>query len=1189
MLNNVEACFRIHPRKGSLVMPKSNDIPLNAVTLFCGAVITGLSVFAPIRASGLENAALTSRGAQIAITGSSMNDRWNKPSAMLQAERPAGPILNELEKAVIEITLPIRMTVVQVGIVQAAYRNAFALAREVEISAPGVAPKTVTLEPQPGRVQVFDFPAQTDRVTVRVKTITPSIEGANRYGGFNQIQLLVSDDLNALYSAPAWYLPGPEFVMLTPNLLEDRGVKVIGEPRKATSHPKTLWDAQDIVELKQQIATLPEARAAYDRLIAFCEQAVAKPIPVPVEKDDGVNAALASAHTAAATGIANLGIGYALSGHEAYAREARRMLMELAERFEGWPITQHPQFTHDSSKWSWQRLNDAIWLIPAAWGFDLIHDSPSLSDADRAAIRDRFIVPCAKGILRSEGILAAATNWSVIAAAAVMTAGRATDHAELYEKAKNGIARGRGRQGGVFWHIDNAITDDGLWVEGAIGYQFMAMRGLLVMAEILWRDGVDLYGYKNARLKAVFDSPIWYSYPGGRDAPAIGDTGGASLFGRDAHLYQYAFRRYGDRTYNAILAEAPKALDSQYNLFLPAFDFRPANRGDLPRIPSILFRDVGYAILRAGDAEESKYLLLKYGQSQSHSHPDQLSLNLFGLGQELLADGGSAWYSTEIYRRYYSQTLAHNTIVANGQNHIKAAATLESFGALGSIGLIRGRNDKAIPAAVLDRTIVMSDGRVYDLFLAASRIPYTFDLPYHGFGELTQTFATEPWAEHPTDRAGYAYFHDPLQVVHPGDWRATWTVRGGQLQLHYLGAPGSEIIVAQTPKGGAMLPTVMPRRTTSETVFAGVADLVPSGAHPTVRGIRAIPVEGGRGYAVRVDLADGGYEQVMVNYSGGLLRYGEWSSDARTAFVRCADGRISAFLLSGGTRMEGPAGAVKFGAPAMLAYRSVRDGLAEIANLGEAPVQEVELGGIAAYDAVHDLSAFGTRAGRRGAGPLTFAPRARMELTLGEQPTVAEHEAAVRREKLAAEAEGIRRRRAAREDAYGALIERAKAAGVPAGYFVMIQAETPAEQAGGKISSINRVGDFGGSFSGWNDRGHSIHYDFEVAHEGWYQVALKYCREGDAGERAIRIDGAYPDPAFTAVTLPGTGGWSRGADNWEIVVVRDPLLVKPALVHLAAGRHRLTLENLTGDGGCNVDYIVLAEPFMAVTRDAVDK
>ena len=1169
-------------------MRASMSVRFSDTVLAFGGVIAGLALFVS-SAAALENAALSSRGAKIEITGTSMNERWNKPSAMLNEERPAGPILNELEKAVIEISLPIRMNVVKVGLVQAEYRKAFALAREVEISAPGVAPKTVTLEPQPNRAQVFDFKANTDRVTVRVKTITPSEEVGNRYGGFNQIQLLVSDDLNELYSAPAWYRPAPPHVMLTPNLLEDRGVKVIGEPRRATAHPKTIWDAQDIAELKRQIATVPAAKAAYDRLIAFCEQSVAKPIPVPVEKDDGVNPALASAHSAAATGIANLGMGYALSGNEAYAREARRMLLELAERFEGWPVTGHPSFTHDSSKWSWQRLNDAIWLIPAAWGFDLIHNSPSLSDADRAAIRDRFIVPCAKGILRSEGILAAATNWSVIAAAAVMTAGRVADDAALYEKARDGIARGRGRAGGVFWHIDNAITDDGLWVEGAIGYQFMAMRGLLVMAEILWRDGVDLYGYKNGRLKAVFDSPIWYSYPGGRDAPAIGDTGGASLFGRDAHLYQYAYRRYGDKAYNAILAVASKTLDSQNNLFLPAFDFAPVDPTDLPRTPSILFRDVGYAILRAGDADTSKYLLLKYGQAQSHSHPDQLSLNLFGLGQELFADGGSAWYSTEIYRRYYSQTLAHNTVVANGQNHIKAAAELEAYGALGTLGIVRGRNAKAIPSAILDRTVLLADDRVYDVFLAASRIPYTYDLPYHGFGELEQRFATAPWRDHPADLAGYAYFSEPLHAAHPDDWQAAWTVRGGQLRLHYLGAPGTELVVAKTPKGGAMLPTVMPRRTAAETVFAGVADLVPAGAEGSVRGVKAVSVEGGRGYAVRVELAGGAYEQLMVNYGDGALRCGDWTSDARTAFVRVADGKLDAFLLAGGTRIEGPAGAVTMSAPSLVAYRAVRDGLAELANLSEAPVEVIQAKGIAAYDNVHDMAADGSRAGRRSDGRWLLGPRMRQELTRGAQPTVAEHEAAVRREKRAAEAERTRRERVAREQAYAAVLEQAKAAGVPSGYFTLIQAEAPVEQEGGKVSPTNRVGDFGGSFTQWNDRGHFLHYEFEVAHDGWYQVALKYCREGDAGERAIRIDGEYPDPAFAAVTLAGTGGWSRGADNWEIAGVNDPLLGRPALVKLAAGRHRLTLENLTGDGGCNVDYVVVAEPFMTVTRSAVEK
>jgi hypothetical protein len=289
---------------------------------------------------------------------------------------------------------------------------------------------------------------------------------------------------------------------------------------------------------------------------------------------------------------------------------------------------------------------------------------------------------------------------------------------------------------------------------------------------------------------------------------------------------------------------------------------------------------------------------------------------------------------------------------------------------------------------------------------------------------------------------------------------------------------------------------------------------------------------------------------------------------------------MTAFLVAGGTRLEGPAGRVTISAPSLVAYRSVRPDLAEIMNQTETPVT-VRVAGVPAYETV------------RGApvenDAVALGARTRAEFVRGRPPSVAEHEAAIRREKLAAEQTRLRQAREARELAYAALVERARAAALPAGYHVLIQAETPSGQEGGQISPTNRVGDYGGSFTMWNDRGHHLHYDVEVAHDGYYQIALKYCREGDAGERGLRVDGEYPEPFFAEIPFPGTGGWSRGADNWQLLTIREPLTGRPALVRLTAGRHRLTLENRTGDGGCNLDYIVVAEPFMEITRDAVEK
>lgn len=1148
-----------------------------------------------------QNAALAKRGARVHVTckhPKPLNDRWHKSHELISETQPNGPIINDLTTGQITVFLPVPLNVVKVGLRQGDYRGSFAIPKAMAIQAPGAEPKKVVLANKPNEVQLFDYAAKTGQVRINFSSVYPPAKGPEdrKYGGISQVQVIVSDNLDELFAIPDQYATGrPTYAMRTPNLDEQAAPEVIGKPRKVTERPFTIWDQTDIAEMKAQIAQYPRAKVAYEGIVKYAESAVAGQMVVPDEPDPGTDQKLASQHNAVAVGIGNLGIAYALSGDEAFAEEAKRLLLELAARYEGWPVHGHPQFKHDASKWSWQRLNDAIWLIPSAWGFDLIYNSPSLTDEDRKMITDHFIMPCVKNIMRSPGIITAPTNWSAVCCAAVMIGARVAGDEPFYEMSYKGLTRNiEDKKGGLFFHLDKGIDDDGMWAEGAIGYQFMAIRGLLVMAEILWRDGIDAYSYRDGRLKKVFDSPIWFCYPGGRTSPAIHDSGSADLFGRDAHLYQYARRRYGDKTYNSILHKVTPTFESVYNLFLPACDFAPVDAADLPRVPSILFPGVGFAAARTGDGDESKYLLMDYGPSRSHGHPDKLNFCLYALGQELFADAGSAWYSTDIYKRYYSHSLAHNTVSASGMSQIMTGANLEAYGSLGELALIRASCDSAIPACVLDRTLFLSGDRLYDILMALSGIPFTFELPYHCHGKMEQEVAMGSWAEHPRDRLGYAYFKEPLAAATDGDWQCSWAVPRGRVQLRYIGEPGSEIIFATTPKGGSDLPTAMIRRKGTRTVFAGLMDLVPAGGQSSVKAIKKLELLENRGYAIQAELADGGQEILMTSFREGLLSFGDWKTDARVAFVQVTGKTITALYLAGGTKLEGPAGRVLSSTPSLLAYRVVKDGLAELANQGETAT-DLTVAGLAAFDYVCPVGRDGARQGRNSVtsereGTLIKAqPFQAYELTKGDQPTVAEHTASLRVAKLHTALERERKERESIEKRAAELLGKARACKVPTDYFVLVQAENLIEQGGGEVTiTSKKVGAHGDAFLNWDNRGHWIDYDVEVAHDGYYQVLLKYCREGGPVTRSLQIDGEYPTQFAKRIEMPGTGGWSNGADNWKLYRLDWPLIDKPCFVELKAGKHRLRVENVSG-GGLNLDYLIIAAPFMAVTTEAVEK
>lgn len=1165
-----------------------------------------------------ENAAQARFGARIDITcavPTPLNARYAGVSDLLK-EKSKGPIINGMATAMVTICFPVPLTVRKIGLRQMGHKTDWTRATKVDVMVDDLVVHTLTLDVDNQNIQLLDVTTvKTDKLILQVKEVGP--DGAKvAYGGFSAVQVIVDEDLATLLASPQAGEKRPAFAMTTPNLGSRPPVTVIGKPRKETGYPRTIWDPQDIIELKRRIATEPAAKDAYERCLTFCNQSVAKPVEVPEKPDEDIDATVANGHTMAVGAIANLGIGYALSGDERYAKEVRRMLLRYSELYEGWPVHGSPKFRHDKSKWSWQRLNESIWLIQAAWGYDLIYASPSLSDADRAQISNHFIKPCVDQIVSSPAIIALPTNFSAICCAAVMIGSRVSDYEEKYLLAINGLAKTRmkakkgeaqppmpaptpsielktdvasGNNGGIFFHIDKGIDDDGLWAEGAIGYQMMAMRGLVVMAEILWHDGVDVYGYRNGRLKLIFDSAIWYCYPGGSSSPAIHDSGSVSLFGRDAHIYQYAMRRYGDPAYNAILSRITPSLASVYNLFLPAFTFAPVQATDLPPNPSILFPGVGFAISRTGNGEDQRYLLMDYGPNRSHGHPDKLNFCLFALGQELYADGGSAWYSTDIYK-YYSHTLAHNTVLANGLSQINTTGRLEAYCQAGNLTLIRASCDSAIPSTGLDRTLVMLGNRLYDIYHVHSKISSTVDLPLHSYGALTPSTeiaaGLKPWEAEQRNQGPYVFLDTPRITTTDGNWSSTWQLTHGSMRLHAIGEKDTGLIFATSPKGGSKLGTVIMRRQTSNTVYAMVSDVIPEGSQDSVRAVEALRSD--TAYGLDTTLTDGINELVLTNQGTGPFKLGNWSSDASVAILRHRGSAVAGLIISGGTALNGPGLDITLSVPGLISVYAVKDGLYRCTNHGDMD-NMVTWPGLPAKQCA-SLDANGAWIGVQPitGGRFNVPAGSAVDLSSEGEVSVAAFESTERKAKQKAAWDAEQHRLTQQATAMLALRELASKEAVPASYVVLIEAETLSAQGKGEATfPTNKVAAHGASLSGWTERRHWLEYVVDIAHTGWYQVGIKYCLEGDSSLRSLHIDGKAMHDDIEVLNLPGTGGWSSGADQWALLPIALPGSEVPMLVRLEAGKHTIRMENVSG-GGMNVDYLVLMSANVTMTRSLAE-
>ena len=596
-----------------------------------------------------------------------------------------------------------------------------------------------------------------------------------------------------------------------------RDVRVYGEPRMTAGHPNTLWDEEDILRFRQLLKTSAEFRQALFELEKPMDERIGKPIDVPPPQKGPDGAWLYPGDyfpdvpgrphgedpvrkfswflERDSKAVASLGILYALTGGERYAKYARDLLVAYSN------LPRYGPSKSINYRWAKglgnQDLEDALDLEMLARGYDLIYNSPSVSPDDRTRIHDELIQPLAWVMLYpiliesdpGSTFASQANNRGAIGATAVLLAGYATDDQELVDAALYGTRttlanRNEARykqfpppkdcvaatadhpsEGLLTVHLAPAAITGGMWVEGSPSYALYALVALINAAEAGWRHGLNLYGYNNAILKTLFDFPLMLAYPD-MTLPGENDSRRFPLrSGELPTLYEYGYLRYRDPRYLMVInAEAGSEEGRKRNgrpqeprrLIFPwlgsappsiLYDLDPRQALAPRTFPSVNFPTVGYGVLRVpAPAEQGmQSLTLSYGPSASHGHPDKLHIDLWALGDILMPSPGVQFpYNTPADETWHWTTLSHNTLTVDETSqrysghwpHNDPARADETvFGPGESVGVERAWSASAYPGVTMDRSICLTGEYLADLFGAFSDAPHTYDLAWHIRGE----------------------------------------------------------------------------------------------------------------------------------------------------------------------------------------------------------------------------------------------------------------------------------------------------------------------------------------------------------------------------------------------------------------------------------------------------------------------
>ena len=770
------------------------------------------------------------------------------------------------------------------------------------------------------------------RIAITVKSNYP---GKAAWGGLAEIAVLTGESLTKRFELLDHDPASPVFVHSVSLADEPRNLKVSLPPRAADGeHPRLLMTKAELAELRRTLPTTEKGKQALKALLDIAEGACHAKLDFPDPKGPlgqlhDRSDVVAKRHSALSYAAGDLGFAYALSGRQAYAHRAAEILRGYAERYAAYPEHRGANGA-DTGKVMAQRLSEAMWLMPLILAYDYIHDSGELTVADRQAIDEKLLRACVLFIRRKVPANEAAErqkkqpdwrtavpevhrekpsgNWLNFYNAATLLAGSMLNDRDMIDLAAADYRN----------LIQNGIGSDGMWGEGAIGYQFFALRAMATGMEAAARCGIDLWSFADSRVKLMFDSPLWYAYPDGT-APGINDSGRARSGDWQSMIYDYGWLRYHDDRYARLVNNSPRQLQFSESIFTPTWVYQDLPTPRTVVYPSLVLGNLGYAILRGGD----RYALLKYGPHGGvHGHCDKLNLILFD-GNELGGEPRFHRYEDPLHGQWTVQTVAHNTMTVDQSRQSPTAGRLLVFEDLPTAKVMRAEVTDAYPGVLMDRTVVCLGPTVLDLYHGRSRLSHTWDRTLRFNGSLAGMPEVAGSAQPLGVSDGYEHLKRAAERPAERGWQGTWHIPGPparELTALAAGPPGDGKQTALSAVGPDNDQVVLLRQQGSQANF-----FVAYTNEPVASGdaVRLLDTQGAKVIAATMTRADAKIS-LFVSIGKEPWQAAGVQSDARVLVVEARGGKVQV-TLCGGTYAKGPDFDVRRATPGNYAIDGMSD------------------------------------------------------------------------------------------------------------------------------------------------------------------------------------------------------------------------------------------------------------------------
>jgi hypothetical protein len=455
-------------------------------------------------------------------------------------------------------------------------------------------------------------------------------------------------------------------------------------------------------------------------------------------------------------------------------------------------------------------MNYTVWMLDALECYDLQYGSFSADERGRIdAFVDRYLAAVKKNdaywVEHEPG--GAINNHYAWHKLGILAVGLFYSRPELVTEALDGPK-------GIEFLIRHGFTDDGLWMEGSIPYQFAATIPLVRAAELLKNAGHarDLYVQDTGdgrTVKGAYDALLPLLMPD-RTLPTIGDCyGRRPQVGLQAD-WEVLCRRFGDPQYAWLLSALPRRSPDAVFVGLASL---PA--GTPPVQTSRLWPEHGYAALRSQEGTDywtgrGWSLFATYSSSPVHQNFDKLSFMLYADSHLWLPDCEAVpseehSFSSAIQRELNRQTLCHNTLLVDqrSQRHPQRPLQLVEFQILHDVKRVTMADleEQLYPGVTQMRTCIVRPEYVLDFFQVAAGEPRDLAWMVHVDGQSERNRNTAPGENlvFPTV-SPWKYLKSPERIARTDRYGETFRDGNSTLRIDVLSSQPQDIVRCGFPQ-----------------------------------------------------------------------------------------------------------------------------------------------------------------------------------------------------------------------------------------------------------------------------------------------------------------------------------------------------------------------------------------------------